>query len=59
MDFVLTSELGCHVFVFPEEFRKKQGKSHLSSNLLYFLGTGFRATDSDTMKVRDSLTVQI
>nr|XP_046166505.1 ribosomal protein S19 binding protein 1 [Oncorhynchus gorbuscha] len=34
-----------------EEFRKKQGKSHLSSNLLYFLGTGFRATDSDTMKI--------
>nr|XP_024001398.1 active regulator of SIRT1 [Salvelinus alpinus] len=34
-----------------EEFRKKQGKSHLSANLLYFLGTGFRATDSDTMKI--------
>ncbi|XP_024001398.2 active regulator of SIRT1 [Salvelinus sp. IW2-2015] len=43
--------LNCDVFVFPEEFRKKQGKSHLSANLLYFLGTGFRATDSDTMKI--------
>lgn len=35
-----------------EEFRKKQGKSHLSDNLKYFLETGYKATDSETSKVR-------
>ncbi|XP_006803882.2 ribosomal protein S19 binding protein 1 [Neolamprologus brichardi] len=32
-----------------EEFRKKQGKSHLSENLKYFMATGCKATDSDTV----------
>ncbi|RCU34840.1 hypothetical protein DVA76_18935 [Acinetobacter baumannii] len=35
-----------------EEFRKKQGKSHMSANLKYFMETGYKATDSDTLKVR-------
>ncbi|XP_051240385.1 ribosomal protein S19 binding protein 1 [Dicentrarchus labrax] len=34
-----------------EEFRKKQGKSHLSDNLKYFMETGYKATDSDTLKI--------
>ncbi|KAM8772267.1 ribosomal protein S19 binding protein 1 [Acanthopagrus latus] len=34
-----------------EEFRKKQGKSHLSDNLKYFLETGYKATDSATLKI--------
>ncbi|XP_035516061.1 active regulator of SIRT1 [Morone saxatilis] len=34
-----------------EEFRKKQGKSHLSDNLKYFMETGYKATDSDTSKM--------
>ncbi|KAM4585307.1 active regulator of SIRT1 [Odontesthes bonariensis] len=34
-----------------EEFRKKQGKSHLSANLKYFMENGCKATDSDTMKI--------
>lgn len=34
-----------------EEFRKKQGKSHLSDNLKYFMETGRKATDSDTLKI--------
>lgn len=34
-----------------EEFRKKQGKSHLSDNLKYFMETGCKATDSDTSKI--------
>lgn len=38
-----------------EEFRKKQGKSRLSANLKYFMGTGFKATDSDTLKIVNQL----
>lgn len=34
-----------------EEYRKKQGKSQLSANLKYFMGTKHKATDSDTMKI--------
>lgn len=34
-----------------EEFKKKQGKSHLSNNLNYFLATSFKATESDTQKI--------
>ncbi|XP_071360255.1 active regulator of SIRT1 [Trachinotus anak] len=34
-----------------EEFRKKQGKSHMSANLKYFMGTGYKTTDSDTLKI--------
>ncbi|XP_010737374.3 active regulator of SIRT1 [Larimichthys crocea] len=34
-----------------EEFRKKQRKSHMSDNLKYFMRTGYKATDSDTMKI--------
>ncbi|XP_076583629.1 active regulator of SIRT1 [Chaetodon auriga] len=34
-----------------EEFRKKQGKSHMSANLKYFMETGYKATDSDTSKI--------
>ncbi|XP_018540876.1 ribosomal protein S19 binding protein 1 [Lates calcarifer] len=34
-----------------EEFRKKQGKSQLSANLRYFMETGCKATDSDTLKI--------
>ncbi|XP_039666814.1 ribosomal protein S19 binding protein 1 [Perca fluviatilis] len=34
-----------------EEFRKKQGKSHMSDNLKYFMETGYKATDSDTSKI--------
>ncbi|KAG8014578.1 Active regulator of SIRT1 [Nibea albiflora] len=34
-----------------EEFRKKQRKNHLSDNLNYFMKTGYKATDSDTMKI--------
>ncbi|XP_072240750.1 active regulator of SIRT1 [Leuresthes tenuis] len=34
-----------------EEFRKKQGKSHLSANLKYFMENSCKATDSDTMKI--------
>ena len=35
----------------PEEFRKTQGKSHLTDNLAYFLGSGYIATDAVTKKV--------
>ncbi|XP_022070774.2 ribosomal protein S19 binding protein 1 [Acanthochromis polyacanthus] len=38
-----------------EEFRKKQGKSQLNANLKYFMGTGFKATDSDTLKIVNQL----
>ncbi|KAJ8001649.1 hypothetical protein DPEC_G00171660 [Dallia pectoralis] len=34
-----------------EEFRKKQGKSHLISNLHYFTRTCSNATESDTGKI--------
>ncbi|XP_019905492.2 active regulator of SIRT1 isoform X2 [Esox lucius] len=34
-----------------EEFRKTQGKSHLTSNLQYFLRTGFSAAESETAKI--------
>ncbi|XP_023284836.1 active regulator of SIRT1 [Seriola lalandi dorsalis] len=34
-----------------EEFRKKQGKSQMSANLKYFMATGYKATDSDTLKI--------
>ncbi|CAG5928800.1 unnamed protein product [Menidia menidia] len=34
-----------------EEFRKKKEKSHLSTNLKYFMETTCKATDSDTMKI--------
>ncbi|XP_062242949.1 ribosomal protein S19 binding protein 1 [Platichthys flesus] len=34
-----------------EEFRKKQGKSHMQANLKYFLGTISKTTDSDTLKI--------
>ncbi|XP_040892920.1 ribosomal protein S19 binding protein 1 [Toxotes jaculatrix] len=34
-----------------EEFRKKQGKSQMSANLKYFMETGYKATDSDTLKI--------
>lgn len=40
-----------------EEFRKKQGKSQLSANLRYFMETGCKATDSDTLKVRKASLV--
>lgn len=35
-----------------EEFRKKQGKSQLSANLKYFMETGYKTSDSETLKVR-------
>lgn len=38
-----------------EEFRKKQKKSQLSANLKYFMGTDFKATDSDTLKIVNQL----
>lgn len=34
-----------------EEFRKKQRKNHMSANLKYFMETGDRAKDSDTLKI--------
>uniref|UniRef100_UPI0037E86BF4 active regulator of SIRT1 n=1 Tax=Semicossyphus pulcher TaxID=241346 RepID=UPI0037E86BF4 len=34
-----------------EEFRKKQRKSQMSANLKYFMGTGYKATSSDTLKI--------
>ncbi|KAM4611961.1 active regulator of SIRT1 [Polymixia lowei] len=34
-----------------EEFRKKQRKSQMSANLEYFLGTDYKATNSDTKKI--------
>ncbi|XP_020499457.1 ribosomal protein S19 binding protein 1 [Labrus bergylta] len=34
-----------------EEFRKKQRKSQMSANLKYFMETGYKATDSDTLKI--------
>ncbi|XP_041838974.1 ribosomal protein S19 binding protein 1 [Melanotaenia boesemani] len=34
-----------------EEFRKKQGMSHMNANLKYFMQTTCKATDSDTMKI--------
>lgn len=34
-----------------EEFRKKQGKSQMSTNLKYFMETSGKATDSDTLKI--------
>ncbi|XP_061587495.1 ribosomal protein S19 binding protein 1 [Cololabis saira] len=34
-----------------EEFRKNQGKSHLSANLEYFMKTTRRTSDSDTKKI--------
>ncbi|XP_028268947.1 active regulator of SIRT1 [Parambassis ranga] len=34
-----------------EEFRKKQGKSHLNDNLQYFMKSSGKAPDSDTLKI--------
>lgn len=34
-----------------EEFRKTQRKSHMSENLKYFMQTGYRTSDSDTMTI--------
>ncbi|KAM3865385.1 active regulator of SIRT1 [Diretmus argenteus] len=34
-----------------EEFRRTQKKSQMTTNLKYFLKTGYRATDADTMKI--------
>ncbi|XP_026215022.1 active regulator of SIRT1 [Anabas testudineus] len=34
-----------------EEFRKKQGKSQLSANLKYFMETGYKTSDSETLKI--------
>ncbi|KAG7486363.1 hypothetical protein JOB18_030376 [Solea senegalensis] len=34
-----------------EEYRKTQGKSHLSANLKYFMDTGCKTTVSDTLKI--------
>ncbi|XP_070841532.1 active regulator of SIRT1 [Chaetodon trifascialis] len=34
-----------------EEFRKKQGKSHMSANLKYFMETGYKAANPDTLKI--------
>lgn len=34
-----------------EEFRKKQKKSQMSANLKYFMSTGYKSTDSDTLKI--------
>ncbi|XP_041641496.1 ribosomal protein S19 binding protein 1 [Cheilinus undulatus] len=34
-----------------EEFRKKQRTSQMSANLKYFMTTGYKATDSDTLKI--------
>lgn len=39
-----------------EEFRKKEGKSHMSANLKYFINTGCKATDSDTLKIQSHNT---
>ncbi|XP_019958168.1 active regulator of SIRT1 [Paralichthys olivaceus] len=36
-----------------EEFRKKQGKSHMKANLKYFMGTVCKTTDSDTLKIQN------
>lgn len=35
-----------------EEFRKKQKKSNMSDNLQYFMETSYKATGSDTLKVK-------
>ncbi|XP_042341858.1 ribosomal protein S19 binding protein 1 [Plectropomus leopardus] len=34
-----------------EEFRKTQRKSQMSTNLKYFMETGYKAADSDTLKI--------
>ncbi|XP_029013531.1 ribosomal protein S19 binding protein 1 [Betta splendens] len=34
-----------------EEYRKKQGESHLSANLKYFMDTSCKATDAETYKI--------
>ncbi|XP_036377373.1 ribosomal protein S19 binding protein 1 [Megalops cyprinoides] len=34
-----------------EEFRKNQKQSQMSANLRYFLGTGYKAAQSDTQKI--------
>ncbi|XP_049899973.1 ribosomal protein S19 binding protein 1 isoform X2 [Epinephelus moara] len=34
-----------------EEFRKKQRKSQMGANLKYFMETGYKAADSDTLKI--------
>nr|XP_020441879.1 active regulator of SIRT1 [Monopterus albus] len=34
-----------------EEFRKKQGKSQMSANLKYFMETGYKTADSETLKI--------
>jgi len=34
-----------------EEFRKKQGKNQMSTNLKYFMESSCKATDSDTLKI--------
>ncbi|KAI3353457.1 hypothetical protein L3Q82_019982 [Scortum barcoo] len=39
-----------------EEFRKKQRKSQMSANLRYFMETGYKATDSDTLKILNHST---
>ncbi|XP_056442150.1 ribosomal protein S19 binding protein 1 [Gadus chalcogrammus] len=39
-----------------EEFRKTQGKSHLTDNLAYFLGSGYIATDAVTKKIMNHHT---
>ncbi|CAL8353079.1 unnamed protein product [Boreogadus saida] len=39
-----------------EEFRKTQGKSHLTDNLAYFLGSGYIATEAVTKKIMSQHT---
>lgn len=36
-----------------EEFRKNQRKSHMKANLKYFTETSCKATESDTIKVKE------
>lgn len=47
--FVFLSFVGAHA----EEFRKNQRKSHMKANLRYFTETSCKATESDTMKVKE------
>lgn len=43
------------VFFFLEEYRKKQKKSHLDSNLKYFLGSSYKMQESCSKKVLEIL----
>ncbi|XP_071374076.1 active regulator of SIRT1 [Centroberyx affinis] len=39
-----------------EEFRKKQKKSQMSANLKYFMESGYKTTQSETMKILNQNT---